>query len=125
MWHQGWYSDVEEMVVKCLWSGGESLLHFSTCCKSLVSQMLLTVPKQTAIIWPQTNWTCDRFKRYGRQVNTRSCSQVTTWTSEVQAPDTRVPCKNPRQNKVLCIKMSFLSFCVERLTTSLLSAYYL
>ena len=36
------------------------------------------------ITWPETNWTCDWFKRYGREVNTRSCSQITTWTSEVQ-----------------------------------------
>jgi hypothetical protein len=53
------------MVVKCLWSGGNSLFHFSTCCKSLVSHMLLKVPKQTAFTWPQTNWTCDWFRPYG------------------------------------------------------------
>jgi len=39
--HQGLYLGTEEIVVRCLKPEGDSLLHFSVCCKSLASQMLL------------------------------------------------------------------------------------
>jgi hypothetical protein len=41
-WHRRFYLDVEEIGVKCMWAGGDSLLDVGVCCKSLVNQPLDT-----------------------------------------------------------------------------------
>lgn len=45
---------VEEIAVKCLKTGGDSLLHIAICCKSLPSQMFLTGSINLEITGPHT-----------------------------------------------------------------------
>jgi len=49
------YSSIEDMGVKCLYPGGDSLLHTGICCKSLVSQVLLKGSKEMVFTGPYTS----------------------------------------------------------------------
>jgi hypothetical protein len=48
-WHQGWYSGREEIGLKFLKPGGDSLLHVGVCCNSLERQLLLKWPKYYSV----------------------------------------------------------------------------
>jgi len=46
------YSSTENMGIKCLWLGGDGLLHTGICCKSFVSQVLLKGSKEMDLLGP-------------------------------------------------------------------------
>ena len=57
--HLGSYLGVEEMCVKRLRPGGDSLLNVGVCCKLLDRQLLLNGSKEMEIIGPHSvNRTC-------------------------------------------------------------------
>jgi len=49
LWYQGIYPDLEEICVKCLWPGGDSLLHVGVCWKLCASWVLVNGLGQMAV----------------------------------------------------------------------------